>query len=323
MALASAAVLVGLVLVAWSAERFVEGASAAARHFRVPPLVIGMVVVGFGTSAPELVVSGLAAWQDQAGIALGNAYGSNIANIALILGLTALTRPIAVQSRVLRKELPLLIAVTALAGWQVANGLITRVDALVLLGAFAAIMLWVIRQGLSARSDALGVEMARELEAQALPLGAALARIGVGLVVLVASSRLLVWGAVEIALGLGISELVIGLTIVAAGTSLPELASALSAARKNEHDLALGNVLGSNLFNTLLVVGIAAVIRPIDVSPEVLYRDTALMGALTLSLFVFGYGFKGPGRINRLEGAVLLAAYVAYTAYLVRSVFGA
>jgi cation:H+ antiporter len=153
-----------------------------------------------------------------------------------------------------------------------------------------------------------------------MPIRRAVFWLSVGLVLLVVSSRILVWGAVEIAHGFGVSDLIIGLTIVAVGTSLPELASSIIATRKGEHDIALGNVLGSNLFNTLAVVGIAGAIHPMAIGPEVFNRDMMVMAGLTLSLFVFGYGFRGPGRINRLEGAVLLACYVGYTAYLITTI---
>jgi cation:H+ antiporter len=287
----------------------------------MPPLLIGMVIIGFGTSAPEMVVSALAASQGNPGIALGNAYGSNITNIALILGVTALISPIAVHSQVLRKELPILTVVTALAAWQIWDGKITRIDAVVLLVVFTGLMGWTIWQGLRTKADALGNEMEQELNVRAMPVRRAVFWLMVGLVLLIVSSRILVWGAVEIAHGFGVSDMVIGLTIVAVGTSLPELASSIIAARKGEHDIALGNVLGSNLFNTLAVVGIAGAIHPMAVGPEVFSRDILVMAALTLSLFVFGYGFRGPGRINRIEGAVLLACYVGYTAYLVSTVF--
>jgi cation:H+ antiporter len=284
-------------------------------------LLIGMVIVGFGTSAPELLVSALAATQDNPGIALGNAYGSNIANIALILGLTALISPIAVDSRVLHKELPILTAVTLLAAWQIWDGEITRADALALLGVFAGVMAWTIWQGLRNKTDSLGHEMAQELESHAMPVGRAIVWLLIGLLVLLSSSRLLVWGAVELALGLGVSDMIIGLTIVSIGTSLPELAASLIATRKGEHDIALGNVIGSNLFNTLAVVGIAGAIHPMTVGPEVFYRDMMLMTALTLSLFVTGYGFRAPGRINRWEGLLLLICYLLYSLYLVSSSF--
>ena len=321
MLVPSLAVLFGLVLLVWSADRFVDGSASVARHFGMPPLLIGMVIVGFGTSAPEMLVSALAAMQNTPGIALGNAYGSNITNIALILGITALISPIAVHSQVLRKELPILTAVTLLAAWQLGDGALTRLDALVLLGVFAGLMAWTIVQGMRKKTDALGQEMEAELSGQTLPMNRALLWVVVGLLLLIASSRILVWGAVEIAQGFGVSDLIIGLTIVAVGTSLPELASSVIAARKGEHDIALGNILGSNLFNTLAVVGIAGVIRPMPVAPEVLSRDMLVMGTLTLALFIIGFGFRGPGRINRLEGTVLLACYVGYTAYLIVGLF--
>lgn len=320
MTLAFLAVLAGLALLVWSADRFVDGAASTARHLGMPSLLIGMVVVGFGTSAPEMVVSALASSQGKPGIALGNAYGSNICNIALILGVTALVSPVTVHSQVLRKELPLLTAVTALAAWQLVDGAISRTDAIVLLAVFASVMGWSIWQGMSKRPDALRNEMNQELTAHAMPLRLAVFWLVAGLALLIVSSRLLVWGAVAIAQGFGISDLVIGLTIVAVGTSLPELASSLIAARKGEHDIALGNILGSNLFNTLAVVGIAGVIQPMAPEPEVLSRDMLVMAALTVSLFVMGYGFRGPGRIARPQGALLLACFTAYTLYLVSTV---
>jgi len=316
------AVIFGLVLLVWSADRFVDGAAATARHFGMPPLLIGMVIVGFGTSAPEMVVSVLAASQGNPGIALGNAYGSNITNIALILGLTALLSPIAFHSQVLRKELPILTAITALAAWQVWDGEITRLDALVLLVVFTGVMGWSIWQGMQKKPDTLGSEMEHELEVHPLPLRRAVLWLVIGLLLLIVSSRILVWGAVAIAQGFGVSDLIIGLTIVAVGTSLPELASSLIAIRKGEHDIALGNVLGSNLFNTLAVVGFAGMIQPMSVGPEVFSRDMLVMAVLTISLFVIGYGFRGPGRINRFEGAFLLACYIGYGSYLASTVFG-
>ena len=297
-----------------------EGAASTARHFRMPALLIGMVIVGFGTSAPEMVVSALAASQGNPGIALGNAYGSNITNIALILGLTAVISPIAVHSQVLRKELPILITVTILAAWQLRDDQLSRSDALILLGVFTGLMAWTIWQGMQKKTDAFGDEVEQKMEEQAMPLRRAIFWLVAGLALLIASSRLLVLGAVEIAHGFGVSDLIIGLTIVAVGTSLPELASSIIATRKGEHDIALGNVIGSNLFNTLAVVGIAGVIHPVGVDPEVLSRDIFVMAILTGALFIVGYGFRSPGRINRYEGIILLASYVGYTAYLVYGV---
>lgn len=322
MILAYCAIVFGLALLVWSADRFVEGSAATAGHFGMPPLLIGMVVVGFGTSAPEMVVSAISASQGNPGIALGNAYGSNITNIALILGLTALIKPITVQSQVLRKELPILLLITALAVWQLWDGSITRTDGVVLLGVFAALMTWTVRVGMRHKPDHLGEEVAQELEVAAIPLRRGVLWLVVGLVLLVVSSRMLVWGAVEVAQAFGVSDLVIGLTIVAIGTSLPELAASIIATRRGEHDIALGNILGSNLFNTLAVVGIAGSITPITVGPEVLSRDVLVMVALSVSLFFMGYGIRGrPGRINRFEGLALLACYAGYMGYLLRTAF--
>ncbi|HET8802258.1 MAG TPA: calcium/sodium antiporter [Marinobacter sp.] len=323
MLLSLVAIAAGLALLVWSAGKFVEGSAVTAGHFGMPPLLIGMVVVGFGTSAPEMVVSALAAAQGNPGLALGNAYGSNITNIALILGITALIAPIAVHSQVMRKELPILTGVTAFAAWQLWDGELSRGDAVGLLLVFAGLLAWTIWQGMSQKSDALAGEVTAEMSAHAMPIRKALLWLVVGLLLLILSSRILVWGAVDLATAFGVSDLVIGLTIVAVGTSLPELASSVIAARKGEHDLALGNILGSNLFNTLAVVGIAGMISPMAVAPEVLSRDVLVMAALTVGLFVLGYGFRGPGRINRFEGMGLLLCFVAYTAYLLATTFAA
>lgn len=317
MTVSLGAVLVGLVVLVWSADRFVDGAAGVARHLGVPPLVIGMVIIGFGTSAPEIVVSAFSAAGGNVGIALGNAYGSNISNIALILGVAALIRPITVDSGVLRKELPILLGVTVLAGAQLFDGELSLADAWVLLGVFALVMGWTVATSLRTRRDPLAGEVAEELAAHPVTLRRATVMLGYGLVLLVVSSRILVWGAVEVARAFGISDLLIGLTVIALGTSLPELASAVAASRKGEDDLAFGNVLGSNLFNTLAVVGLAGVIRPTPVNPEILVRDLPVMGGLTLSLFVFGYGFRGEGLINRYEAVILLLAYLGYTGVLV------
>lgn len=301
----------------WSAERFVEGSAATARHFGMPPLLIGMVIVGFGTSTPELIVSSLASLQGNPAVALGNAYGSNIANIALILGLTAILNPISVNSKILRRELPVLAALTALTIWLLRDGNLERIDALLLMGVFAGLMIWTIWQGISKKSDSLGAEVENELEGGQLQIGRAVFWLVFGLILLILSSRMLVWGAVQIAADLGVSDLVIGLTVVALGTSLPELASSIIAARKGEHDIAFGNIIGSNLFNTLAVVGIAGTIQPTEIAPEVMSRDLPVMTLLTFSLFIIGYGFRGPGRINRIEGTALLTSYIGYVAYVV------
>ncbi len=321
MLVAILAVIAGLALLVWSADKFVDGAASTARHFGMPSLLIGMVIVGFGTSAPEMVVSALAAGQGNPGIALGNAFGSNITNIALILGLTAVISPIAVQSKILRKEMPLLMIATLLVIAIMWDLTLSRLDAIILLVGFAGFIGWSIWQGLQKKPDAFASEVEQEMKSHSTPLKIAVFWLIVGLLVLIASSRILVWGAVEIAQMFGVSDLIIGLTIIAIGTSLPELASSIIATRKGEHDIALGNIIGSNLFNTLAVVGIAGAIHPLTVDAEVLWRDAMFMGVLTLSLFVIGYGFKGQGRINRVEGSILLLAYCGYTTYLIQSVF--
>ena len=325
------ALIAGLVLLVWSADRFIDGASATARHFGMSPLLVGMVIVGFGTSAPEMVVSVLAALDNSPGIALGNAYGSNITNIALILGVTALISPIAVQKQIVRTEMPMLLGVTALAAWQLWDGMLSLTDGIVLLVMLAAYMTWTIWQNLKG-TEQLAAEYAEEVDKTTppAPLYKSIFWLVLGLVLLVLSSRLLVWGAVTIAQGLGVSDLIIGLTVVAVGTSLPELASSIAAARKGEHDIALGNIIGSNLFNTLAVVGLAAVIHPMQVTPEILNRDVAIMAALTVLLLIFCIGQRTKhgqhvkwidGRIGRIKGGVLLAGYIAYTTYLIATSF--
>jgi len=306
-----------LVFLVLSADRFVAGSSALARLFGMPPLLIGMVIVGFGTSAPEMIVSAQASLAGQSGIALGNAYGSNFLNIALILGVTALISPILVQSQIVRKEIPLLLVITALAAYQAWDGIVTRLDALVLLAFFGVLIFWSVKEALKAKNDALKTEFESELSEAKMSNSRAWLFTIFGLVVLIISSRFLVWGAVELAHILGMSDLVIGLTIVAAGTSLPELASSIAAARKGEHDIALGNIVGSNLFNSLAVVGLAGLLKPLQVPTALLVRDIPLMGLITLVLLIMCFGFKGPGKINRLEGAILLLSFIVYTSYLV------
>lgn len=321
MLLALIAVLAGIVLLVWSADKFIDGASATAHHLGMPSLLVGMIVVGFGTSAPELVVSVMAALDGNPGIALGNAYGSNIVNIALILGLTAIIHPIVVHSTIVRKELPLLLAVTVVAIIQIMDGELSRNDALLLFLLLFVYMGWTIWQGMRSKSDVLSHEFDFELQTHQMPLKKAIPLLIFGLIVLVISSRLLVWGAVEIAQSFGVSELIIGLTVVAIGTSLPELASSIAAARKGELDIAIGNVIGSNMFNTLAVVGLAGMIYPTTVPQEVLQRDMVVMGVLTLSLLFFTISLKGHGRIGRLKGGIWLFSFIAYTAYLINTAF--
>ncbi len=318
MLLPIAAIIVGLLLLIWSADRFVDGAAATARHFGMPQLLIGIVIIGFGTSAPEMIVSALSALNGNPGIALGNAYGSNITNIGLILGLTALVLPLAVNSQVLKQELPILIFVTALSAFLIMDGDVLRLDAWILLGIFFIYMGWTIFTGLRNRDDSLVHDVKEELQEQEyMSLAKALMWVVIGLALLMGSSQLLVWGAVEIARYFGVSDLVVGLTIVAVGTSLPELASSIAAARKNEVDLAVGNIIGSNLFNTLAVVGLAGAIAPMQIEQEVFTRDMPVMSVLTVLLLVFGFGKKG--QINRIKGLILLLAYIGYNFYLFKT----
>ncbi|MAD54774.1 calcium/sodium antiporter [uncultured Idiomarina sp.] len=321
MTLSIVAVVLGLIVLVWSADRFVEGAAAVAKNLGMAPLVIGMVIIGFGTSAPEMVVSALASSQGNPALALGNAYGSNITNIALVLGLTAVLAPIAVQSGVIKRELPVLIAITLLTAAFLWDYQITAIEAWVLLAIFAIYMGWSIWLGKNSSDDSLAAEFTQEVDANPMSMKPAVIWLIIGLVLLVVSSRALVWGAVNIATALGVSDLVIGLTVVAIGTSLPELASAIAATRKNEHDLALGNVIGSNMFNTLAVVGIAGAIHPIDLEPLVLSRDWVAMAGLTLLLLLFSLRVNRLGRINRVHGVTFLVLYVAYTVYLISTGF--
>lgn len=308
--------IVGLVALVWSADRFVIGASATARILGVSPLVIGILVVGIGTSAPEMLVSAIAAFQGQTGLAVGNALGSNITNIGLILGITALVAPLEVRSKILFREIPLLILVMLVGYLLLRDGQLNVTDGAILLFGFAAVVLrqlWEARHGID---DPLAGEYAESLEKK-MTLRAALLWLLVGFIVLLISARLMVWAAVDIAQALGVSDLVIGLTIVAVGTSLPELAASVAAVRKNEHDIALGNVLGSNLFNLLGVMALPGVIAPGAIDAAVLSRDYPVMIGLSVLLFIIAYSFRGSRRIERWEGGLLVSLYAAYLGLLV------
>jgi len=306
------ATLAGLAALAWSADRFVGGAAAVARYLGMAPLLVGMLVIGFGTSAPELMVSAFAAADGSPEIALGNALGSNVANIGLILGVTALMTPVLVSRGILRKELPVLLGVTVLAGALMLDGELSRADAVVLVVVLVALIAWAIWQARSAPDDSLARDVEAEAESHHLTRRAAWTWLVVGLFLLVISSRVLVWGAVGIAERLGWSDLVIGLTVVAVGTSAPELASSIAAARKGENDLALGNVIGSNLFNTLGVIGLAGLIAPATVSPDLLTRDLPVVLGLTVALVVVGWGSRGKARVTRIEGGLFVGFFATY-----------
>ena len=318
MLLAFLAVVAGLVLLIWSAEKFIDGAAATSRWLGLSPLLIGMLVIGFGTSAPEMMVSVLAAMQGNPGLAVGNAYGSNIANMGLVLGFVALMAPLAVHSSVIRKEMPLLVIVMLVTGYMLLDGWISRIEAASLLVGLGVFITASIISSRGQQDDPLMAEVTESLDSKPMSRGKSIMWTLIGLVLLIASSRLLVWGAVEIAVGFGVSDLIIGLTVVAVGTSLPELASSISALRRNEHDMVLGNVVGSNLFNSMAVVGLAGVIVPIEAGREVLVRDWGVMTVMTLIMVLFAFSWRGrPRRINRVEGGVLFSMFIAYTAYMV------
>lgn len=311
-------VIAGFIVLVWSADKFVEGAASTAKHLGMPSLLIGILIVGFGTSAPEMVVSAIAAMEGNPGLALGNAIGSNIVNIALILGVTALISSIVVNSNIVKKEMPLLLGIVLISGYLLLDNTLTFAEGIILLLGFFALVSWSIISALKSKNDTLESEIEDELVENEMSLKAGIFWLVLGLVLLIGSSRLLVWGAVGVAHEFGVSDLIIGLTIVALGTSLPELAASVIAARKGEHDIAIGNVVGSNMFNILAVIGIATIIAPMNNIPlEVLQRDWIVMLVLTIALLIMAYGFKNKeGKITRLEGMILVVCYVAYNTYL-------
>ncbi|HEB85452.1 MAG TPA: calcium/sodium antiporter [Gammaproteobacteria bacterium] len=314
MFLSVVAVLSGFVLLVWGAERFVYGAAALARNLGISPLIIGLTIVGIGTSAPEILVSAVAAWQGDPAMGVGNALGSNIANIALVLGITALISPLKVNSKTLRREYPVMFLTMIVALLLVLDGQLTRLDGLILLIGLVVVLKWMITIGMKEKKDPLELEYDHEIPH--IATDKALFWLIAGLILLLFSSRILVWGAVNIAHALGVSDLIIGLTVVAIGTSMPELAASIMSALKNEHDIAIGNVIGSNMFNILAVLGLPGLIAPHTLDPAVLTRDFPWMIGLSIALFVFAYGFRGEGRINRWEGLLLLCSYFVYLGIL-------
>ena len=302
------AIAAGFALLTWSADRFVAGASALAYNLNISPLVIGLTIVSLGTSAPEILVSAVASLQGNGGLAIGNALGSNITNIGLVMGVTALIVPLSIHSQIVRRELPLLIGVMVLALLLLLDGTLGRLDGVILLSGMVLMLLWMTRVGIREKTshdpmiDEFTDEVPTDMSMRTAGLWTA-----AGALLLLASSKILVWGAVSIAHNMGVSDLVIGLTIVALGTSLP---------LKNEPDIAIGNVVGSNIFNLLAVLALPGLINPIAVSNGVLTRDYPVMMCLTLAFLVMAYGFRGPGRISRIEGALLVLAFVGYQTLL-------
>lgn len=313
-----AGLLAGFTLLTFSADRFVTGTAAIARNLGISPLIIGLTVVGFGTSAPEILVSAVAAWEGNVGLAVGNAIGSNIANIGLILGTTALIAPITVHSQTLRREFPILMITTLACYLLSLTGELTRIDGMIMITALVIFIYWLVRTALRNRvTDPLSEEIEQEIP-NTLPNPQAMGWSCAGLVGLLISSRLLVWSGVNIAQTFGVSDLVIGLTIIALGTSLPELAASIACILKKEDDLAIGNILGSNMYNLLAVLSLPGIIAPGPLESEVLERDFPWMIGFTFALFLMGHSAKKHGRINRPEGLLLLIAYFSYqvTIYL-------
>lgn len=311
-----AAISGGFLLLIWSADRFIVGAAATARNLSISPLIIGLTIVGFGTSAPEMLVATMAAASASPGLAIGNAIGSNIANISLVLGMSALIMPLTVASGVLRKELPLLLGSMLLMLLLIQDNHLGRTDGLIMLSSVLLLMWWITRQAIGNMvADPMYTEFEQELPR---PMSTLLALIFLvtGLALLIISSKILVWGAVQLANEFGVSDLLIGLTIIAIGTSLPELAASIAAALKNQHDIAVGNIVGSNMFNSLAVMGIPGLIYPSAMDAGVLTRDIPIVFILTMALVIMAYGFKGHGRINRIEGAILLTCFVGYQVLL-------
>jgi len=310
------ALVAGFALLVWGADRFVHGAAATARNLGVSPLIIGLTIVGVGTSAPEILVSTMAALQGNPSLAVGNAVGSNIANIALVLGATALISPLRVKSETLSREYPMMFAVMLLTLVLMLDYNLSRLDGFVLLGALAVMLYWMISLGLRKhRRDPMEADYEKEIPV-GMPTARAAAWTLLGLLVLLGASRLLVWAAVDVAQAFGVSDLVIGLTVVAIGTSLPELAASIVSALKKQPDIAIGNIIGSNIFNLLAVIGLPTALAPHALDPAVLTRDMPVMIGLSIALFAMAYGFRGQGCINRIEGALLVLAYFAYLTLL-------
>ncbi|MDR9389221.1 MAG: calcium/sodium antiporter [Wenzhouxiangella sp.] len=320
--IALGSVIVGIALLVWAADRLVAGSAALASHFGVSPLIIGITLVGFGTSAPEMVVSAIASLEGSPGLAIGNALGSNVANIGLILGATALVYPLTIQRSTMVREFPLLLVVMALSVVVMWDFVFQRYEGVVLLLALVVVITLMSLLSLSRPdADPQIARLAENIPTQmALPVAIAWAVVGV--VVLPLAAHILVQGAVSIATMFGVSDAVIGLTIVALGTSLPELAAAMASALKREDDLVIGNILGSNIFNLLGVLGISAVIAPMAIAPELITRDLLVMFVITLLLAVFVWRRRGTGRINRISGALLLIFFVAYQGVIIASALG-
>lgn len=313
MLIAIPALLAGLILLVWGAERVVQGASTLAARFGLSPMLVGLVVVGFGSALPELVVAVTAAVRGHPALALGSAWGANIVAMSLVLGTALWIAPLNLRSQVLRRELPLLLAATVMTALLVGDGVLSRLDAGLLLLGFAALLVWSWRQLRRSSGDALAQETRSEMAALPGSAGRASLVALTGSVSLGAGSLLLVWGGVEVAVWLGVSDLILGLSVIALGTTLPELAACVVAVRKGEDDIALGHVLGAGLFNTLAVAGLAGLIEPLDLPTQALWRDLMVMAALALGLYLLGRETGQPVRLGRRTGQALVAVYLLHT----------
>jgi len=312
--------VIGIALLAFSGERFIEASALLAKRLNVSPLIIGLVIVGFGTSAPELIVSTIAAIYGNYGIAVGNAIGSNITNVALVIGLTALVKPLAVQSNILKREFPILFAAMLAVFYLFYEGVISRADGVLMCFGMAIIIygFYLASRNKPNEQDALTKEIIEQdqMLAKKMSHKKMIFWLIFGLILLPVSADILVRGATGIAAFFGVSQVVIGLTVVAFGTSLPELAATIISALKDEPDIAVGNVIGSNLFNLLMVLGVPAIIHPLPIDKTVLYRDYPVMVGLSVILFLMCFG-KGKGLIKRWHGLGLVAIYVVYIVSLV------
>lgn len=310
-------VIAGFSLLMWGADRFVHGAASAARNFGIAPLLIGLTVVAFATSAPEILVSVVASLQHQSGLAIGNAIGSNIVNIGLVLGVTALIRPIKLESATLRREMPALLAVSLLTVSLFLDSYLSRIDGIVMLTGLVIVMIWLARLGIrSAANDPIKRDFEAEIPTD-VSTNMAIVWLVIGLGTLLIGAHLMVDGAIGIAKLVGVSDVVIGILVVSFGTSLPELAVSLASALKGEYGLAIGNIVGSNIFNLLAVIGVAATIEPSALAPTVLSLHIFVMVAFTLVLFAMTYDYDGKSELSRLEGLALLIAFIAYDSYVI------